>query len=502
MIIEKENYLWKKWVQPIFKDNKTWGEVSSSSIHDTSSITYEPYLALDNDPNTNYEGDYGIKNADYKWVFEKPLKIFNIELTNRIGTDIDLTKRVEIYADNEKTQLISEGEFELVSGGKCNIKLDKSISCDMIIISLISEIESKYVGISELNIIAEVGEAKNILDPLFNTNEDMTLINGLFNDDGVFNVSVNFDFAFNGSNINVLYISSNSYFGFGENREHIKICRRDGCSTSIYKQYGQVLDLEFLKIRFEGYSVYNSRIEENRIVYELFIMSNNDMFLNIIKIPSSNYKGVSQIVCNDVTTELNVEDSIESNISLYNKDKQGLKWNIFNKSYEYDSGSTTYFLLKVNEKYYSIKDDEYTEVEIYSLSPLNFVKYGFDNILYLEDLETKVNPEILSWVSSSENIGITANIKAYPIPQILEIIIEDDESILGIKGITSEFSGSVGIVKSNDGMIFEEEIPLVEFLKTNLEELFQNLRSFQKIILRFILHEDATIKNFIIEYIN
>ncbi|MEG0292543.1 MAG: hypothetical protein RR617_07400 [Anaerovoracaceae bacterium] len=94
--------------------------------------------------------------------------------------------------------------------------------------------------------------------------------------------------------------------------------------------------------------------------------------------------------------------------------------------------------------------------------------------------------------------------KAYPYPQTLTSVIDMSHiSILGIKLITAEFSGNVGLeVSLDNGDTFAEEVLLSEWLSTDVDELWNSLNEERKLILHFILHDNAALSRFKITYIN
>jgi hypothetical protein len=76
-------------------------------------------------------------------------------------------------------------------------------------------------------------------------------------------------------------------------------------------------------------------------------------------------------------------------------------------------------------------------------------------------------------------------------------------SILGMSLMTAEFSGNVTVsVSLDDRTSWSEEVPLSDWLNTDLEELFASLPDSRRLYLRFILHDEATISRFKITYIN
>lgn len=508
MLIDASKYNWSRWTQPIFDSDSTWGVASASSVHVAPDKDYSAYHTLDGNAATHWESNEYINNAQFTWIFEKPLKIYRIELTNKPTSNIHITKSVEVYADEEMTKLLLSGEFPNISRGECNLEPEQPFSCDRLILNLTSDAEVgvKYVGLSSIRIIAEVGEEKTVLTPFLNTSEAMDVISSSYNDDGTFTTTGLDGFMFNGIAAATMYISSNLWFGFGANAEQLKAMRRD---AAIYRQLGTCSNgLEFLKLRFEGYTVYSNRVEENRIILELFLLGNNDMFLNVIQTPTSSNTGTSELVCNNMTTPLNLIDSTGAGggaqVSFYHQDEDGRTWNILYAMYENTGAFSFGYLLQQAGAFYTVTENELQEVPIQALTAAMFLKYGCEEIPAPELLTPLSNPHIFLWKAGGEDTLLKATIKAYPYPSIISSVVNMSHiSILGIKLMTAQFSGDVGLCQSLDnGETFSEEIPLSEWLNTDPDELYNSLNETKILILHFVLHDNATISRFKITYIN
>ena len=98
MLVDESKYNWSRWTQPIFDSDTTWGSVSATSVHQVEGLDYSPFRALDNNEDTHWEGAENITNAQFIWLFDKPLKIYRVELINKPTGNIHLTKSVEVYA--------------------------------------------------------------------------------------------------------------------------------------------------------------------------------------------------------------------------------------------------------------------------------------------------------------------------------------------------------------------------------------------------------------------
>lgn len=506
MLIDETKYIWSKWQQPVFTDNDSWGMVSATSVHQAETGSYEPFLSLDGDLNTQWETEDYLENAQFVWRFDKPLKIYRIELINKATSSTFVTKAVSVYADEEMTELMAKGEFPIESRGRLNFEPVQPFACDCIVFDVTST--GRYAGFSEIRIIAEVGQEKTVLLPFLNTTENMEYVNNGYNDDGTYNTEGMEGFMFNGIVANPLYISSNHWIGFGAGAEQLRVLRRDGCSTAIYRQLGETTNgLQFLKIRFEGYTAYNNRVEATRLIFELFLLSNNDMFLNVIQTPTNaGYLGTSDLICGGTTTALTLADGsgAGTQVSFYHQDDGGRTWNIMYAMYEETDTYSFAYLLRQADAFYTFADGALAEVPIENLTAAMFLKYGFEEIPPAEILTPIDNMQMYLWKAGGTEQLLKANVKAYPYPQVLEAVADMSHiSILGIKIMTAEYSGDVTVsISVDNGQTYSDDVPLGEWLNTDVEELYNSLSEEKRLLLRFTLHDNAVISRFKITYIN
>lgn len=500
MLVDEEKYYWLKWRQPVFTDNETWGCVSASSVEGEDDTVCEPFYALDGDESTTWKG--GGTSVRFIWEFESPLKIYLMELVN--GDDCP-SHTVEVYADIEMAELMAGGELAEGQRSVLALEPDEPFCCDTLVLNMTSP--DQYVGLSDIQLTAEVGEEKTVLLPFLNTSEDMEYISNGFNDDGTYQtVGVDW-FKLNGVMADPVYVSSNHWLGFGRNTEQLKILRRDGCSTAILRQLGMTGNgLEFLKIRFEGYTVYNNRVEANRLIFELFLLSNNDTFLNVVQTPTSGNTGVSELICNGKTIPLTLFDGIGGGamVSFYHKDGDGNEWDVVYSMYGILDTFSSAYLIRQGDAFYTLKDDELMEVPMERLTAAMFLKYGIEEMPGSKILTPMENPQVYFWKVGGKNELLKAAVKAYPYPQILYAVARmGHTSILGIKMMTAQFSGDVGVsVSIDDGETYSDEVPLSDWLNTDPMELYESLGGEMTLYMRFVLHENATLSRFKITYIN
>ena len=444
-----------------------------------------------------------IDDAKYNWLRTEPITITAKENPSTIEFEkalriyrIEGVTELSIYEDDTKENLLFEGTLPF--------EPEIPIACNSLYLEFVTEEE-----IPEITLITETGEEKTVLLQYLNTTEGMDFISNGYNDDSTYSTTGLTDFLFNEIAASTIYISSNHWFGFGTNTEQLRVLRRDGCSTAIYRQQGTCSNgLEFLKIRFEGYTVYNNRVEANRLIFELFLLGNNDMFLNVIQTPTSGNTGTSDLICGSTTTPLTLADSTGTGggtmVSFYHNDEFGKNWNIVYGMYE-GTGSDSYgYLLKLADVFYTITDGELVPLEIDNPTAAMFYKYGSQEKPSEELLTPLANPTIYLWKAGGETQLLKATLKAYPYPQIITSVIDMSHiSILGIKLLTAQFSGEVGVCQSLDnGETFSEEVPLSDWLNTDPDEFYNSLNETRILILHFVLHDNATLSRFKITYIN
>lgn len=156
-----------------------------------------------------------------------------------------------------------------------------------------------------------------IPEELLNTTDGMTAIfSGTRKDNETTTVTGVDWFVFDGKIANSIYVNSNSWIVFGgtmpsgsssSTNGDINIYKRDGQQLSLYRQEGLIGSVRYLKLRFEGYTRYQTTYQTDayKLVYELFLLSTGEMVLNIIHEPTaSGYLGTSNIISGGVTTPL------------------------------------------------------------------------------------------------------------------------------------------------------------------------------------------------------
>ena len=159
------------------------------------------------------------------------------------------------------------------------------------------------------------GQSIAWLSSYMNTDTGMTVLSNTRVDDSWFRINNSIGFEFNGSAMTYLYIASNSRFEFSNSTSNpgsststnygVNICGRDGQSTSIKYQTISDSSREALKVRFHGYTRYNTTYQtrEYELEYEIFFTDLGAIVINFITLPTaSGYLGTTSIIENNVTS--------------------------------------------------------------------------------------------------------------------------------------------------------------------------------------------------------
>lgn len=349
-----------------------------------------------------------------------------------------------------------------------------------------------------------------------------TLIDNVSYDDNAYTAQGVDWFNFNSIITSSIYISGNTWFGFGSNSEHLKVNRRDTKMWYLYREEGTLYNYyNFLKFRWSGYSQYNNTSESYKLTYDVILFSTGDIFLHMVDIPSSNYDGTFQLVTNNQTYTYTAPTIDTPNVSFIRQSNDAyiISYDIPNILPPYDRKYLVYDT--ITNKYYNIVDNALNELTITEVTSENLKTYGFDEPPTYDILKTLTKPKIYYWQDSEDELPqLQTTIKAVPLPQT--IITNDiditDKTITGIEKITSEYTGNPLIACSFDnkktwkmyngtewvllsetdtGMTMET---LLSVTTENWTQILQGLTSFK---IRFTLsNKEDTITKIIINFTN
>ncbi len=283
---------------------------------------------------------------------------------------------------------------------------------------------------------------------VLSSTENMTILrDNVLQDDGTDIVTGVDWFQYNGKTASTLYVSGNSWMGFGESKEQLKIVRRDADLYTLRREEGTIIGFyRFLRIRWEGYSVHGNRTDETRMIWDAILLDTGDLCVSFDTIPtSSSYLAASSLVTGSNTVSFTPLSG--KVISFHPADETG-------SSYEYvdhapillDPYSRRYLITDADGSIYTVEDEVLTKLEETDLSAELFETYGVQDIPDGALLIALKDPTILYWHDSENRFpDLQITYSGVPVPQVLysENIDMADATILGIEKVTADCSDEV-----------------------------------------------------------
>lgn len=348
------------------------------------------------------------------------------------------------------------------------------------------------------------------LDRWLNTVDGMTCTrNNSKQDDGTDTLTGVDWFKFNGQTVSSVYVSGNLWVGLGANSEQLKVWRRDAAIYYVWRQAGSINGTNFLKIRVEGYVVYNSTSSDYQIVYELFLFDDGRMLLYCVFLPNSS-TGTTSLTCGSQTLTLTLParitdqgNNVLAGITLTPTDKDaGTGWQA---SSALPSFALHRYLLAYGGKYYTVQDGTLAALDnVTELSAAVFQEHGTLTPPSADLLTPLSNPTIYHWTDADTIPALSATVTATPPDQPLIALCDmHHSSILGIDTITGENTGGVTVAESYDeGESYGDAQPLTDFLAADPDTIWETLPDSRKLVLRFTLHPGDTLTNVKIKFKN
>lgn len=511
------------WKQPILTADDSYGLVTVSS--------YGPdrpgWKALDgvkNNSESCWESATDAISGYLMWHLPVWIFVNKITLYNKYTGNTRLSKDVAVYADAEKMiPLGSAATFPQESYSVVEITPDRPVMTNCIYIDLLSSY-NLMVGLSEIEIDADVVMDYEGLDGLLNTTAGMeVLVNNVKKDDNTITVPGANWFKFNGVTAANLYASGNHWIGIGAETEDLKVCRRDGAMYYLYRQEGIIYGrYRFLKVRWEGYTYYSSTSASYALRYEFFLISNGDMFLNVLKTPtSSSYIGTSSLTCGENTITLNIPINSTPTICFDHQDGTGSTWAVRYEKMVIDPPWVRKWLVRdTSGELYTLSGDTLTALGTTELMAQTMVDSGMEATPSWGLMAALDAPEVLMWQDTDQwgKPAMTAAITAVPYNQTLYTDDYDmaHESIVGIENVVADADentlfavsfDSGATWKAYDGIVWaalsEEQSGMTKVALEGIGvDAWAEEATTGKYRLRFTLLESGWVKSIKVNYLN
>lgn len=318
-------------------------------------------------------------------------------------------------------------------------------------------------------------------------------------------------FTFLGKAAPSIYAHGDSYWGIGSDTTHLKIDNRDTRMRSLYREEGTLYSYyRFLKIRWEGWSHYNASGADYQLKYDLVFWDTGDISLHMISVPIQCYDGAFGFTADKNYTFTKPDaDSPDITFQYYAESKTfEIKYMLLDLLVPFkllvrdDTGKLYTVETQIMNEETDEKEDVLVELEETNISALLFKKKGFAKMPEWDLIKHLEGPAVLSW-SDSRAFPLNAIITGTSPKQYIEGMADlSDGTVLGIKALNAEYTGTITVQYSYDGENFTEEFAMEEFLLMDLDALYAGLLDAKTITFRFWLAGDATLKSFVMNYRN
>lgn len=238
-----------------------------------------------------------------------------------------------------------------------------------------------------------------------------------------------------GNVISTIYVSGNSWFGFGSATEHLKVNRRDAAMWYLYREEAMLYNhYRFIKIRWGGYSAYGATDDASKLTYDVILWDTGDISVHIVDWPTSNNTGIYSLTAG---TEYTYTLSAEKTDVSFNYNNDGT-YSVTNEVIFLPPPYDMKYLVRSGSTLYTVTDGALSALDATELTVELFQTYGVDNLPDGSLLLGLTDPEVLFWQDSTEYdlpVLEATVVGLAPTPQVVitEAFDMSDGTILGIE---------------------------------------------------------------------
>ena len=331
-------------------------------------------------------------------------------------------------------------------------------------------------------------------------------------DDGVDQLTGADWLTYMGNAVATIYASGNTFIGFGNNTEHLKVNRRDTAMWYLYREEGTLYNYySFIKIRWSGFSTYSQTSASYKLTYDVILFDTGDIMLHMVDIPTSNNDGTYALVA-DATYNYAASTS-QPDVTFYKQDTG--KFVVKNEIAAIQVPFDKKYLIRSGSELLTVADGALQTIPTQEVTAATFQTYGVDEVPASDLLKTLQQFDVLLWYDSTdEQPMLTAEIKAVPPTQtvVTDLIDMSHPSVLGVQAVTVSDVGNPLFAVSFDSKATWEVWTGSAWATSDsgmTKETLQSITTDQwaeKIqvgfYLKMILHSSDTVESIIIDFVN
>lgn len=281
------------------------------------------------------------------------------------------------------------------------------------------------------------------------------LINNTAYDDNVFTAAGADWLKFNNVTVANVYVSGNTFFGFGSNVEHLKVNRRDAKMYYLYREEGTLFNYyRFLKFRWRGYSLYGNTSDSYSLIYDVILWENGCISLHMVDIPTTYYDGIFQLTAASVLTYTKPTDNAPD-VTFTPQDENNTTFSVSYAAINLAPPYDRKYLVRSGPTLYTVTDGALSALNETEVTASLFQTYGVDEIPDGSLLVGLTDPEVLYWQDSTDELPtLSLTVRGTPpLPQMFtsEPMDLTHESIAGISHAAVDASEDVRFAISFDG---------------------------------------------------
>lgn len=248
-------------------------------------------------------------------------------------------------------------------------------------------------------------------------------------------------FTYGGTVCSNIYANGNSWIGLGGQQEDLKVNMRDTAMWNLWREEGTIGVVRFLRIRWSGYTEYDSTSTSKLLTYDVILFDTGDIQLYIVDIPTRYYNGVFTLGNLAYTPP-----TVDNRWVAFRKIDSG-----YEVAYEPLSFYICKYLVRNEGVLYTVVDGALSELAG-TLNAELFQTSGIDTVPDGALLMTLATPEVLCWTNADTVPKLTATVTATPFPQtiITDKIYLTDDSIAGIESVLATCEGKLIVAVSFD----------------------------------------------------